>query len=188
MTAYRAGEDNPLAPLRVQYADYAHWQRQWLQGEVLEGQLSYWRGQLAGLPAVHGLPLDRPRKALQGTTGARYVQRLSKELHETDRRRVPRHGVTLFMFLRGGVRGAAEPLEPGAGHRRRLADRGTRPSGPGAADRLLRQHARAPQRRRGERLVRGAAGEEPADDPRRVRAPARAVRDAGRGAPGRSAA
>ncbi|MBW8879773.1 MAG: hypothetical protein JF614_32995, partial [Acidobacteria bacterium] len=45
--AYRAGKPNPLAPLRVQYADYAQWQRQWLRGEVLEGQLSYWRRQLA---------------------------------------------------------------------------------------------------------------------------------------------
>src|SRR6185436_9417845 len=58
--AYRAGEESPLPPLSVQYADYACWQRQWLQGEVLESQLSYWRGQLAGVPLVHSLALDRP--------------------------------------------------------------------------------------------------------------------------------
>src|SRR6185436_7667313 len=75
--AYRAGEEkSPLPPLRVQYAVYAQWQRQWLQGEILEGQLSYWRRQLAGLPLVHGLPLDRPRPARQSFEGGLFVQRL----------------------------------------------------------------------------------------------------------------
>ena len=48
----------PLEELQIQYADFAHWQRQWLQGEVLERQLSYWRGQLAGAPTVLELPAD----------------------------------------------------------------------------------------------------------------------------------
>jgi len=43
--ALRAGQPSPLAPLPVQYADYAHWQRTWLSGEVLAEQLGYWRGQ-----------------------------------------------------------------------------------------------------------------------------------------------
>ncbi len=97
--AYREGKGNPLPPLRVQYADYAHWQRQWLQGEVLESQLSYWRGQLAALPAVHNLPLDRPRKALQDSRGARHVQRLTKEMRDRIDAACRAHGVTLFMFL-----------------------------------------------------------------------------------------
>jgi amino acid adenylation domain-containing protein len=97
--AYRAGRDNPLPPLRVQYADYAHWQRQWLRGEILEDQLSYWRRQLAGLPLVHGLPLDKPRPARQGFDGGEHVQRLDGDLKgriEAVRRE---RGVTLFMFL-----------------------------------------------------------------------------------------
>ena len=50
--ARRAGREAVLAPLPVQYADYALWQREWLDGEVLEGQLEYWRGQLAGADAA----------------------------------------------------------------------------------------------------------------------------------------
>ena len=50
--AFGAGGPDPLPPLPVQYADFAVWQRRWLAGEVLEGQLDYWRGQLAGLPAA----------------------------------------------------------------------------------------------------------------------------------------
>ena len=49
----------------MQYADFAVWQREWLQGEVLEGQLAYWREQLAGLPALLELPTDRPRPPVQ---------------------------------------------------------------------------------------------------------------------------
>ncbi|HTD76171.1 MAG TPA: condensation domain-containing protein, partial [Chloroflexota bacterium] len=97
--AYRGGKPNPLPPLRVQYADYAQWQRQWLQGPVLEGQLGYWRKQLSGVPAVHGLPLDRPRPAVPGVAGGRHVQRLSKELREGIEALCRQHGVTLFMLL-----------------------------------------------------------------------------------------
>ena len=60
--AFRAGEPAALPPLPVQYADFAVWQRWWLAGEVLEGQLAYWRERLAGL-AVLELPLDRPAAA-----------------------------------------------------------------------------------------------------------------------------
>ena len=63
--AYAKGEDSPLAPLPIQYADYAQWQRRWLQGEVLEQQLSYWREQLKGLPPLLTLPTDRPRPGEQ---------------------------------------------------------------------------------------------------------------------------
>ena len=58
--AFRAGEPDPLPPLPVQYADFAVWQREWLSEAVLEGQLAYWRDQLAGAPALE-LPADRPR-------------------------------------------------------------------------------------------------------------------------------
>ena len=68
--AYANGRPSPLPELPIQYADYAVWQRQWLQGEVLERQLSYWKKQLAGIPAVLNLPTDRPRPAVQSYRGA----------------------------------------------------------------------------------------------------------------------
>ena len=58
--AYSAGEESPLAELPLQYADYAVWQREWLQGEVLEAELGYWREQLGGELPVLELPTDRP--------------------------------------------------------------------------------------------------------------------------------
>src|SRR6266704_2553034 len=66
--AARAGEPDPLPPLGVQYADFAVWQRGWLTGEVLDGQLDYWRGQLAGAPVLE-LPADRPRPPLRSAAG-----------------------------------------------------------------------------------------------------------------------
>jgi amino acid adenylation domain-containing protein len=68
--AFVRGEASPLAELPVQYADYAHWQREWLQGEVLDQQLEYWKTQLAGAPALLTLPTDRPRPAAQRYAGA----------------------------------------------------------------------------------------------------------------------
>ena len=59
--AYCHDHQNPLPPLEMQYADYAHWQRAWLQGEVLDQQLRYWQEQLHKLPVVHNLPLDKIR-------------------------------------------------------------------------------------------------------------------------------
>ena len=67
--AFGAGGPDPLPALPVQYADFAVWQRGWLTAEVLEGQLAYWRGQLAGAPVLE-LPADRPRPAIRSTAGA----------------------------------------------------------------------------------------------------------------------
>ncbi|GAG54265.1 unnamed protein product, partial [marine sediment metagenome] len=67
--AYCNGEASPLPELPIQYADFAHWQREWLQGEVLENQLSYWRNQLEGVPLLQ-LPTDHPRPAVQTFRGA----------------------------------------------------------------------------------------------------------------------
>ena len=55
------GQQSVMAPLDIQYADFAVWQREWLQGDVLQTQSSYWREQLTDIPAVHTLPLDYPR-------------------------------------------------------------------------------------------------------------------------------
>ncbi|HEX8189578.1 MAG TPA: amino acid adenylation domain-containing protein [Pyrinomonadaceae bacterium] len=96
--AFSAGEASPLAELPIQYADYAAWQREYLTGEVLESQLSYWRGQLAGVPALE-LPTDRPRPAVQTFRGARQGFLLDAELSRALREWSRSEGVTLFMTL-----------------------------------------------------------------------------------------
>jgi amino acid adenylation domain-containing protein len=65
-----AGQPSPLPVLPIQYADYALWQRQWLQGALRERQLAYWKAQLAGAPTVLELPTDRPRSPRQSARGA----------------------------------------------------------------------------------------------------------------------
>src|SRR2546425_3855128 len=69
-----------LPELPVQYADYAVWQRDWLQGEVLEAQVSYWKKHLDGAPAVLELATDRPRPAIQTFSGARRYAELPATL------------------------------------------------------------------------------------------------------------
>ena len=68
-SAFSQNKSDPLAPLMIQYADYAKWQRDRLQGEVLQSQMDYWHKQLSGAPALHGLPLDAPRPQVQTTQG-----------------------------------------------------------------------------------------------------------------------
>jgi amino acid adenylation domain-containing protein len=68
--AYVQDLPSPLPPLPIQYADFSHWQRQWLSGDVLARQIDYWRGQLAAAPTLLALPTDRPRPALQSYQGA----------------------------------------------------------------------------------------------------------------------
>jgi hypothetical protein len=69
-TAFCAGQPSPLGELPVQYADYALWQRDWLQGEVLARQVKYWKDRLSGAPAALDLPIDRARPAVQSFRGA----------------------------------------------------------------------------------------------------------------------
>jgi amino acid adenylation domain-containing protein len=97
--AYATGQQSPLPELEIQYADYAHWQREWLRGEVLEKQLSYWKQQLAGAPAVLELPADYPRPAVQSFRGAHQSLTLSAELSNGLKALSQREGVTLFMTL-----------------------------------------------------------------------------------------
>jgi amino acid adenylation domain-containing protein len=91
-----------LAPLPVQYADYAVWQREWLQGEELERQLGYWREQLAGAPTVLELPADKPRPTVLGSPGAFYTFELSAELGSRLRELSQQESATLFMTLLAG--------------------------------------------------------------------------------------
>jgi amino acid adenylation domain-containing protein len=97
--AFCQGKPSPLPELPIQYADYAYWQRQWLQGEVLQGQLDYWKGQLAGAPALLELPTDRPRPALQSHRGAVVRFGLSTDLSAKLNALAQKRGVTLFMVL-----------------------------------------------------------------------------------------
>ncbi|MFN6464049.1 MAG: amino acid adenylation domain-containing protein, partial [Nostoc sp. DedVER02] len=78
--AYSQAQPSPLAPLPIQYADFALWQRQWLQGGVLQSQLSYWQQQLKDAPALLSLPTDRPRPAVQTFAGAHQEFALSQKL------------------------------------------------------------------------------------------------------------
>lgn len=98
--AFSNGKPSPLPELSIQYADFAHWQRQWLQGKTLEAQLSYWQQQLAGAPSsmeldkIGGTPLlskqDNPT-----VQSFRLTPELSEQLKTLSRQ----EGVTLFMTL-----------------------------------------------------------------------------------------
>ena len=101
-TALRGGGASPLAELPIQYADYAAWQRGWLQGEALEAQLSYWRKQMAGAPPVLELPTDYRRVATQGLRSATHPLRLPPELTAGLKRLSRGEGATLFMVLLAG--------------------------------------------------------------------------------------
>jgi hypothetical protein len=93
------GVASPLPALPIQYADFAVWQRQWLQGEVLQKQIDYWRRQFADLPDALKLPTDYPRRAVQSFRGGREMfsldEALSRELKELGQG----EGATLFMTL-----------------------------------------------------------------------------------------
>ncbi len=97
--AYCEGKPSPLVPLPIQYADFAIWQRQWLQGDVLQNQLSYWQQQLEYAPTFLPLPTDRPRGAVQIFNGAYQNFTLSVELTNRLTSLSQSQGVTLFMTL-----------------------------------------------------------------------------------------
>jgi len=101
-TAFRRGEADPLPPLEIQYADYAQWQRSWLQGEELTRQIDFWKDHLSAAPALLNLPLDRPRPAVQDHAGGTVPLMLSPELTAALRELSQRHGVTMFMTLLAG--------------------------------------------------------------------------------------
>src|SRR6185369_4694917 len=100
-TAFSTGQPTSLEELPIQYADYAVWQREWLRGEVLERQLSYWREQLAGAPAVLELPGDHPRPSMQGFRGSFEPVTVPAEVTARLKELSRREGVTLFMLLLG---------------------------------------------------------------------------------------
>ncbi|MEM7758012.1 MAG: condensation domain-containing protein, partial [Cyanobacteria bacterium P01_A01_bin.40] len=96
---FATGKSSTLPELPIQYADFAAWQRQWLQGEVLETQLSYWQKQLGGSLPVLQLPTDRPRPRVQTFRGAAYSFSLNSTLTEALKELSQQSEVTLFMTL-----------------------------------------------------------------------------------------
>jgi acyl carrier protein len=96
--AFASGRPSPLGEPELQYVDYAHWQRQWLQGEVLERELAYWRERLAEL-GVLDLPTDRPRPAVQLFRGAARSFELAPDLVRGVRRLGEAEGATVYMTL-----------------------------------------------------------------------------------------
>jgi len=88
-----------LAPLAIQYADYAHWQRCWLQSELAKQQLGYWRSHLAGAAGELNLPTDRARPVVQSYRGDNIKIRLGAELSAAIKAMAAKHELTLFMML-----------------------------------------------------------------------------------------
>ncbi|MEF9386894.1 non-ribosomal peptide synthase/polyketide synthase [Ralstonia solanacearum species complex bacterium KE056] len=100
--AYRAGKADPLPALPIQYADYAVWQRRWLEGGELQRQGTYWEQALAGAPTLLSLPTDRARPAQQDYAGGSVEVVFDAELSTGLRRLSQRHGTTLFMTVLAG--------------------------------------------------------------------------------------
>ncbi len=97
--AKTTGSFPTLPALKIQYADYAVWQREWLQGEALASQLNFWKQQLAGAPPVLELPTDRPRPAIQTFDGASCTLELPPDLSAALRTLSRRENATLFMTM-----------------------------------------------------------------------------------------
>ncbi|OFA06937.1 non-ribosomal peptide synthetase [Duganella sp. HH101] len=97
--AFIAGRPPVLAPLPIQYADYAQWQRQWLAGEARQRQIDYWTARLAGAPTLLSLPSDRPRPAVQTYAGALLPFMVDGPATQALHALGQRHQATLFMTL-----------------------------------------------------------------------------------------
>ncbi len=97
-TAFQQGQPSPLPELPIQYADFAHWQREWLRGDVLQTQLAYWRQQLKQVPMLD-LPTDRLRPPVQSYRGTTQQLEVPHALMKTLKALSQQSGVTLFMTL-----------------------------------------------------------------------------------------
>ncbi|MBW4508478.1 MAG: amino acid adenylation domain-containing protein [Scytonematopsis contorta HA4267-MV1] len=98
-SAFCAGQPSQLPQLSIQYADFAHWQQQWLSGSVLQTQLNYWKQQLASIPPLLELPTDRPRPSIQTFQGSSVYFQLNQELTTKLKALSQQSGATLFMSL-----------------------------------------------------------------------------------------
>ncbi|RKI51412.1 amino acid adenylation domain-containing protein, partial [Corallococcus sp. AB049A] len=100
--AFVMGRPSPLPELPLQYADYAAWQRGWLQGDALDREVAFWKGRLEGAPAALELPTDRPRPAVRGNAGAMHFFQWPPELTQRLRALAQREGASLYMVLLAG--------------------------------------------------------------------------------------
>jgi amino acid adenylation domain-containing protein/non-ribosomal peptide synthase protein (TIGR01720 family) len=99
--AFDAGAQPQLAPLPIQYSDYALWQRRWLEAGEQARQLDYWQTQLGNEHPVLELPTDHPRPAMPSYGGTRYEFAVDAQLAEQLRATAQKHNITLFMLLLG---------------------------------------------------------------------------------------
>jgi len=97
--AFCAGKECDLPEPPLQYADFAVWQRKYLQRETLGRLVAYWKQQLSGAPAKLELPADHPRPSVQRLNGAKYTVPLSEQLLVTAQRVAQQSGATLYMLL-----------------------------------------------------------------------------------------
>jgi len=98
-SAFDQGNKPTLEPLPIQYSDFATWQRNWLQGKVLDTQLNYWKQKLKDAPPLLELPTDNPRPALQSYRGSHYSHTLNPELTKKLNILSQCQGVSLYMLL-----------------------------------------------------------------------------------------
>ncbi len=160
-SAFCAGQDDPLPPLSIQYADYAIWQRSWLSGEALEQQLRHWREQLAGVQVLE-LPTDHPRPAIAAGRGAAIDVHLPKSLSAGLKQLCLEQEVSLFMLLLSAWQvllsrwtGQTDVVTGSP-----IANRTQAPDG--RVDRVFREHTGVPERPVGgpavQRSVAASAG------------------------------
>jgi len=97
--AFSTGNPSPLPDLAIQYADFAAWQRQWLQGEILDNKLAYWQQNLSGSLPILELPTDYPRPLEPTYQGARQSVVIPKSLTDALNALSRQEGTTLFMTL-----------------------------------------------------------------------------------------
>jgi len=97
--AYTRNLPPQLPPLPIQYADFAHWQQNWLQGDVLENQLNFWKNYLQDSPPLLKLPTDRPRPPMQTSNGDFISFHLDAQISAAINQLAQQEGATLFMAL-----------------------------------------------------------------------------------------
>ena len=137
---YLRGEQDPLPELKLQYADYAVWQRKWLEGEILREQGEYWRRALAGAPALLELPADHDRPAEQNFSGGFASVKLDELLTGKLKELSKRHGATLFVTLLAGWAALLARLSGTARHCDWKSNCQSRTERDREAHRVIRQH------------------------------------------------
>ncbi len=174
--AFSQGLDDPLPPLALQYADYANWQQQHLQGERLHAQIDFWKAHLDGAPALLELPSDHPRPQVQSYQGAALALQLPRAAEQPLAPLQPATGPDpVHDPARRLVDSAFAPEQPAAGGGRHTGRQSPTPGNRGV-DRLLRQHLGPAHRRPGPQPRRPVAGTDQGHHPRRLQPPGPAIR------------